>query len=390
MNNFPPDPAGVRFLEPLSGSVLNHRQGRVVPEGLIVPVSLEWPTAGGRSVWIDGNPATVQGGVFQAHALVSADEQEICATADSPEGPILAKVRVVYDRFSRCRYRITIDDNIFCLEEIARTLPRSIFDCFYLHGLRDLHQRYGTKFALNVFFSTPNGDFTLAQFPERYRAEFADNGHWLTWAFHAKSEFPDRPYANCTPEQIAADYDQVASEILRFAGEAAYSPTTVVHWAMVHPGAWKALYDRDTRILSGFFVPAAAGHYVEDGVPLSPSEKGANYDINYGMDSERSAILSGCDLLKDFDSGLVFSKFDMVLNNTLPEQITPILESLKHRPQTAEIMDLMTHEQYFWPHYHACRPDHFLRCEIAIRWCVENGYDSVFFHQGLAGVGRGL
>lgn len=374
-----------RFLEPFHGSVLNHRQGRADAEGLWVRAKLEWRACGGRSVWINGKPAMGDGTEFCAEVLVADDEQVITATADAPGGPLLAQVRVVYDRFSRPRYRVAIDDNIFCLEEIARTRPRSIFDCFYLKGLRDLHDRYGAKFALNTFFSSPDGTFTLDQFPARYRAEFADNGDWLTWAFHAKSEFPDRPYQDCTPNQIGADYDLAATEILRFASEAAYSPTTVVHWAMVHPGAWKALYDRGTRFLSGFFVPVMEGNYTGDGMlPPEPTDD-SDYDVNYCMDNGRSALLYKSDFLKDFDSGLVFSKFDIVLNNTPPEIIIPRLEPLKDDPGTAEVMDLMTHEQYFWPGYQAFRPDHFLRCETAIKWCAENGYEPVFFHEGFAG-----
>ncbi len=377
-----------RFLEPLHGSVLNHRHGRMA-EGLWITARLEWTAACGRSVWINGRPALRDGAEFSAGVLITEEEEVITATADSPGGPVLTQVRVVYDRFSRPRYRISIDDNIFCLEEIARTRPRSIFDCFYLRGLRDLHDRYGTKFALNVFFSSPDGKFTLDQFPDRYRAEFADNGNWLTWAFHAKSEFPDRPYQNCTPVEIGADYDLVASEILRFAGEAAYSPTTVVHWAMVDPGAWKALHDRGTRILSGFFAPAMEGSYTGDG-ELPPGPTGTSvYDINYCMDNGRSAILHNRDFLKDFDSGLVFSKFELVLNNTPPGMIASILEPLKGDPQTAEVMDLVTHEQYFWPDYKAYRPDHFLRCETAIKWCTGNGYAPVFFHEGFAGATPG-
>lgn len=374
------------FLNHFHGMVLTHRHGRVTAEGLWVFVKLEWPASDGRKVWINEHPTAKDGVVFSAEVLISGDEQEIRATVDAPDGLVLARVCVVYDRFSRPRYRFAIDDNIFCLEEIARTRPRSIFDCFYLKGLQDLHERYGTKFALNTFFANSDGTFTLDQFPDRYQKEFSDNGHWLTWAFHARSEFPDRPYQNCSPEQLGADYDLVAMEILRFAGEAAYSPTTVVHWAMVHPGAWRALYDRGTRFLSGFFVPVMEGNnFTGDGAaPIEPTDD-SKFDINYCMDNVRSARLYKNDFLKDFNSGLVFSKFDIVLNNTPPEMIVPILEPLKDISGTAEVMDLMTHEQYFWPNYQAFRPDHFLRCETAIRWCVENGYESVFFHEGFAG-----
>jgi len=49
-------------------------------------------------------------------------------------------------------------------------------------------------------------------------------------------------------------------------------------------------------------------------------------------------------------------------------------------------MDLFTHEQYFWPFYAGHRPDHAERCEAAIRFCAERGYEPVFFHEGFLGV----
>jgi len=52
----------------------------------------------------------------------------------------------------------------------------------------------------------------------------------------------------------------------------------------------------------------------------------------------------------------------------------------------AEIMDLFTHEQYFWPFYSHYLPDHGKRLEVAIRWVTEHGYEPVFFHEGFLGV----
>ena len=53
--------------------------------------------------------------------------------------------------------------------------------------------------------------------------------------------------------------------------------------------------------------------------------------------------------------------------------------------ETAEILDMFTHEQYFWPFYSHYLPDHVQRCETAIRWATEHGYEPVFFHEGLLG-----
>jgi len=48
-------------------------------------------------------------------------------------------------------------------------------------------------------------------------------------------------------------------------------------------------------------------------------------------------------------------------------------------------MDLLTHEQYFWPFYRNYLPDHAARMDAAIRWVTENGYEPVFLHEGFLG-----
>jgi hypothetical protein len=51
----------------------------------------------------------------------------------------------------------------------------------------------------------------------------------------------------------------------------------------------------------------------------------------------------------------------------------------------AEIMDLFTLEQYFWPFYRNYVPDHAQRLDAATRWVTEHGYKPVFFHEGFLG-----
>jgi hypothetical protein len=87
----------------------------------------------------------------------------------------------------------------------------------------------------------------------------------------------------------------------------------------------------------------------------------------------------------DFDSGIVFSNVDIVCNSTPLELTVPTLEPLAKDPNRAEIMDLFTHEQYFWPFFPNYIPDHAQRLEAAIRWATEHGYKPVFFHEGFLG-----
>ena len=355
----------VKIEEPFHGAVLNQRHGRQVNGGLRIRVSGQAPLR--DRVTVNGSPAQRAGTRFMAEIMLRQKQTEILAASHGSFGRHEHRVRVVWDRHSHARYRFSIDDNSFFLRDIAQKDYASLFDCLYLKNLRELHSEYGTRFVLNIYYTTQDG-FELPQFPDRYKGEWQDNGDWLKLAFHAYAHKPDRPYQYAPASQLIADLDKVAEQIHRFAGEQTYSPPTVIHWGMVQPTALKPLFERGVRVLSGYFRRL---HGV--------------WDVNYLLDDARSEYLSRHDALVDFDSGIVFSKVDIVCNNTPKERIVPTLEPLAKDPNQAEIMDLFTHEQYFWPFYSNYLPDHFQRLDVAVRWVTEHGYKPVFFHEGFLG-----
>ena len=359
-----PGPA-LRIEDPFHGAVLNRRHGEPAAGGLKIRVSGRAPAQ--DSVTVNGAPAQREGTSFRADVVLSQKETQIVAVSQGRQGRQEHRVRVLWDRNSQPRYRFSIDDNSFFLRDIAQKKYASLFDCFYLQGFRDLHSKYGTRFVLNIYYTTEDG-FELPQFPDRYKGEWRDNADWLRLAFHAHANLPDRPYQNASPAKLIADLDQVAEQILRFAGEQTYTPPTVIHWGMVQPTALKPLYERGVRVLSGYF-----------------RRSNGAYDVNYLLDDTRSEYLSRHDALMDFDSGIVFSRVDIVCNNTLVKQIVPTLEPLAKDPNQAQIMDLFTHEQYFWPFYANYVPDHFQRLDVAIRWVTDHGYKPIFFHEGFLG-----
>ena len=376
----------MKITYPFHGAVLNHRHGEQSDDALTVTVTGEAPL--GAPVTVNGIRASRTAGHFEAKVPLAQRESDVIATCETVGGVCEHRVRVVWDRFSAPRYRLGIDDNIFFLRDVARAGYTSLFDCFYLDILRRLNREYGTKFALNLFYTTEERDFALSDFPDTYRSEWKDNAGWLKLTFHAHAEFPDRPYQYASAEKLASDLDLVRNEIQRFAGEESWAPPTVIHWGMVHPAAMSALVERGVKVLSGFFVPDLGATYTADaesteGVVVPPA--GALYDVNYMLDAERSEYLSRHEALVDFATGIVFSRVDMVLNNTPVERIVPALETLAADANHAEVMDLMTHEQYFWPFYHNHRPDHAERLETAVRFLTERGYEPVFFHEGFLG-----
>ena len=355
----------VRITHPFHGAVLNHRHGEAIDGGLRITVRGEAPLR--DRVTVNGEVARREGHEFACPLVLRQAETDLVAATDGARGRAEHRIRVVWDRHSRPRYRFSLDDNSFFLRDVAQNGYRSLFDCFFLRGLRDLHQRYGTKFSVNIYHTT-GPDFSLPEFPDRHRGEWADNAGWLRLAFHAWANDPDRPYQHASPQKLLADLDKVAEQIRRFAGEASYAPPTVIHWGMVQPPSLPALATRGVRALSGYFAPCPMG-----------------WDVNYLLDDERSEYMSRHDALKDFATGIVFSRVDIVCNSVPVERIVPTLAPLAEDPNTAEIMDLFTHEQYFWDFYPHYIPDHFQRLDAALRWVTERGYAPVFLHEGFLG-----
>ncbi len=346
---------------PIQGAVLNRRHGTPVEGGLRIQVKGTAPP--GLPVTVNGVIAGRDGERFAAEIVLRDPVADIAATS----GGRRQSVRVRWDRHSFPRYRFSIDDNSFFLRDIAEKKYKSLFDSFYLAMLRDMHRKYGAKFVLNIYYTTAD-EFDLTKFPDRYKSEWIDNATWLSLSFHAHANDPPRPYQDAPPEQLIADWDKVAAEIRRFAGEATYSVPTVIHYAMVRPEALKPLASRGVRVLSGLF-----------------RRQGDGWDINYRLANEISEYLSQHDAWHDFESGITFSKVDLVANNTPVDRVAPTLEPLAADPNQAEIMDLFTHEQYFWPFYSRYVPDHAQRVETAIRWVTERGHKPVVFHEGFLG-----
>jgi len=355
----------LRIDEPFHGAVLNRRHGREDKDGLTIRVLGRAPLS--SQVTVNGIPAQRAGTNFTAQIIIRQKETEIIAASSGKFGRHEHRVRVIWDRHSEPRYRFSIDDNSFFLRDIGKKNYVSLFDCFYLKGLRELHSKYGTRFVLNIYYTTEDG-FELSQFPDRYKSEWRDNSDWLKLAFHAYANEPARPYQYAPASKLIADLDKVTEQIVRFAGEQTYSPPNVIHWGMVQPTALKPLFEKGVRVLSGYF-----------------SQIGGIWDVNYLLDDVRSEYLSRHDALMDFDSGIIFSRVDIVCNSTPIGQIVPTLEPLIKNSNQAEIMDIFTHEQYFWPFYSNYIPDHFQRLDEAIRFVTERGYKPVFFHEGFLG-----
>jgi len=372
-----------RFTEPFDGGVIHEQSGFPVlgtepgnPKGghmLKVEVSGIAPDSAKLKLFTsDGRTIKVQqsNGTFKSVALLHDRFTEIrCrATIDGVRREILT--RPVWAKNSFPRFRCYIDDHSFFFRDIARNKYKSLFDCFYLARLRDLHRNFGAKINLNCFNTTPERDFSLSMFPDTYKSEFEDNADWLRLAFHSENEFPDIPYLNATPEKLAADFDLVAGELKRIAGRA-YTAGLQIHWADVPPDCYKVLADRGVKMLqTRGRKPGAKDRKICD----------------YHLPDEILAYLDRQQGWVHFESGLIFYSASVGGCDWVPvDKIVPNILKRIENPAKSHLVNIAGHEQYWWPFYKNFVPDIYDRYATAFRFVLERGYKPIWIEDGFFG-----
>jgi len=291
---------------------------------------------------------------------------ELVATlTDAQGGKKTTRTRVIWLKDSYPRYRFQVDDNSFFTRDICQKNYKSLFESPYLGMFRQFHKQYGVKVVLNLFYSTPEEDFNLAQLSDKYKSEWQDNAHWLKLAFHARNEFPHHPFLERTPQQLAADIDLIEAEIKRFAGEGVYTHTALLHWGTIRPESLPVLIAKGWRTLSGAVWPLAS----KSGVPYRSKYQVPEYALEH---------LNTHDAWFNFQNGLLFSKIDLCCNRVPLKDTLPTLQRAYDDPHTREVMDLGTHEQYFWPFYKNYMPDYAQRLDQSFRFVTDHGYKAIF------------
>ena len=204
-----------------NGEILNYKHGRESADALVITVrGIADPQS---RVLVNGIAAARCDREFVADVPLTQKINTVTVSAKDKFGVRTQSIVLVWDKASFKRYAVRIDDNCFFFTDLAREKPARLFDHFYLKGLKELHEKYGSKFILKCFFRNEHDPekFTIDQVPSTYRSEFEDNADWLHLAFHALAEFPDRPYQHCSEERLAHDYDLTMNELIRIAGDKA-------------------------------------------------------------------------------------------------------------------------------------------------------------------------
>lgn len=347
---------------PLEGDVLHARDGIQTAEGLTFTAKVIAPA--GCRLTINDIEAIEEDGLYAA-TLIFRDYRNMLQIKDHSTGEQLSYPVYWASQFAG-KYRLSIDDNIRFMQDIAEheNSYSSIFDNAYLNGLRQLHQRYGTKVHLNLFYMTVDGNFSLSSFPAKFKEEWAAQSDWIRLSFHAYQEFPDAPYKNASFETVKKDCDLVMNEIIRFAGEAVTGPVTTIHWGETTVEGSRALRAAGYKGQLGYFN-------VDDEQPV----------VSYYLTVEQRRNMKKRFIWKDEQEDIIFIRSSVVVDSKAKKELVPFLNAYREIGGLPPYVDFMVHEQYYYPDYIAYQPDYFDKLDTAVRWATEQGYTPAFLDE---------
>ena len=247
-------------------------------------------------------------------------------------------------------FTFTVDDNIRFLKDVSAWKTENqtpLLSHPYLAIWKRLHERFGVKIQLNLFWQ--EGDFDLSKVTDRFKAEFEACADWLRLSFHSKAEYPRRPYENSGYGEVLADCESVHREILRFASERSLAKTTTLHYALATADGVRALRDSGVQGLMGL--------YGTDDAPRN------SYTV---CEKDASELRRGIPRSAD---GMWHFPISCVLNTVALSDIGEAMRALEEDP----FVGLMIHEQYFYSDYPRFQADFEEKVTNAVKAMREQG-----------------
>ena len=302
-----------------------------------------------------------------------------------------------------------IDDAIWFLRDLARQRPKSLFDNAFLKPLKEAHDRYGLKLQINLFYRTDffygMDEFTLAEVPADYKAEWQANKDWLKLGFHSLQEFPDYPWVNIDYADVKKLFGMIKGEIDRFAGEGVFTTALVPHWCPMSKEGCRALKDCGIRLMECSVGPRYRYDGDRNRLPYGHALRLENNrkpeTAFFWRDSRDAAIMSSvCSYnhisaqqakatensyryLVDGDTGMAFKHLfnDAPVLNLVD---VPTLKADTAKLLGREHLVFSTHEQYFFKDYLAYQPDYMEKIMVMSEMMRANGYRFIFIEDLVA------
>lgn len=353
----------LNFIAPIEGDVLHAYDGVLEGDKLTVTVKIAAPED--ADIEVNGVPAVWSGDHFEAQVILQGYESVLCAKDRKTGGQ--ASVRVFMLKNFAGHYRLSIDDNIWFLRDIQehKDSYQSLFDNPYLGFLKQVNADYGTKIHLNLFYQTDG--FNLSDFTDQYKAEWKANADWLRLSFHAFQEFPDMPYVNAGYEEVKRDCDLIMSEIRRFAGEEVMHKVTTIHWGEATVEGSRAMRDAGYVGQLGYFN-------VDDHLPSA----------SYYLTVPQRRHLKKRFVWRDTAEDITFVRASIVIDTQKLEDIRPHLDAHEQNGTKPPYLDLLVHEQYFYPFYFNYQPDFREKILTSVQWAKDNGYTPQFLSESIS------
>lgn len=350
----------MEIISPIDGDMLHARDG--VTEGDSLHTTLIIAAPADHVIMVGGVRAQYRDGFYTAPLVLKVYENRI--TAKDEETGETASVTVYRLKYFAGDYRLSIDDNIWFLRDIYQHAGqyRSIFDNPYLAFLKEVHDLYGTKIHVNLFYQTDG--FNLSMLSDEFKDEWKAQAGWLRLSFHGLQEFPDMPYRESGYEEVKRDCALVMKEIRRFAGVELMGPVTTLHWGEARVEGARALRDSGYKGLLGYFN-------IDDDLPA----------VSFYLSPAQRRHIKKRFIWKDNHEDIIFVRSSIVIDKKELAVIRSHLNGYRHTGGLPPYVDLLVHEQYFYPFYEAYQPDFRERVLIAVRWAVENGYQPAFLSE---------
>lgn len=357
--------SNMRFVFPMDGIMLTDAAGKRTAAGLeITPLALapaDW------QLTVNGIPMDLVQNVYRTRAPLTLKSGQNTLTLLNKATGENSLIDVWYLPDAFMKYRFSLDDNIWFLQDLAKHqhVYTSLFENPWLALLKKLHDRYGTKFHLNIYYECPEfGGFDLTCMPDKWKAEWKGNADWLRLSCHARKNEPDHPYIMADYDRTYSDFISVNEQIVRFAGEEAFAgKVTTMHWADATDEAIRAVHDAGVRCMVGNFKYAH---------PYAMS-------LAYNMNAEQCALLNIYGLYYDKKHDMMFFRYGGGgLQRGPLDKIAASATLFEEQHPYYRFYELCVHEEYFYPHYKDYMPDYPERLETGIRWCTEHGYQPAF------------
>jgi hypothetical protein len=350
----------INFLSPIDGDMLCTFDGIETSGGLITKVSIRAPKE--SRINVNGVNAQYSNGIFQADINLTQYENEL-ELVDQKTG-FREKIKIYRLKNFAKHYRLSMDDNIWFLKDLHLNsdVYKSIFENPYLSFLKQVHDTYGTKIHLNIYYETDG--FNISQLSDKFKAEWKANTGWLHLSFHARADKPDKPYLNSGYEKMKKDCDLVMEQICRFAGTEVTAQETTLHWGEATTEGCRALRDAGFKCLPCDFN-------VDNDLP----------PCSYYLDIEKRRHINKRLIWRDNREDIIFIRCAIIINTVELEKIVPFLDDLKKDPHMSAYVDLLMHEQYFYPYYEGYQPDYRQKVMTAVKWAKDNGYKPAFLSE---------